>query len=282
MYEIALSVAACVRSGTRVDVAWLVADEPSEEGLAFTPGGGRVGEVATGAFDGFLSDAAARQLPGGRLIQHSVTDVEAALSGIAAGTSVRFVMAPGTLFPPDLWQRLMAREPVVLEVLVDGDELVSLAYPSTGAPRPADDQSRLLAHFQPVPRLVVAGQGPIAEALANQGALLGWKVQIAARPEVVAGFAATLASTDAVVVMGHDVESSGGCLMAALQSEAGYVGAVGSRAMQQARADWLAYRDITDLERVHGPAGLDIGAGSPAEVAVAIAAEIIAAQAGRA
>ena len=64
--------------------------------------------------------------------------------------------------------------------------------------------------------------------------------------------------------------------MAALASEAGYVGALGSHSMQQSRADWLAYRDVVDLSRVHGPAGLDIGAKSPQEVAVAIAAQAIA------
>jgi xanthine dehydrogenase accessory factor len=63
--------------------------------------------------------------------------------------------------------------------------------------------------------------------------------------------------------------------MAALESDAGYIGALGSTAMQQSRADWLAYRDVTDLSRVHGPAGLPLGGRSPAEVAVSIVAEIL-------
>jgi len=50
---------------------------------------------------------------------------------------------------------------------------------------------------------------------------------------------------------------------------------VGSRKMQGDRADWLAYRGVTDLSRVHGPAGLDIGAATPGEIAVSIAAEAI-------
>jgi len=80
---------------------------------------------------------------------------------------------------------------------------------------------------------------------------------------------------DAVVVLGHDVETSSRSLMAALDSDAGYIGSVGSASMQQSRADWLAYRDVTDLSRVHGPAGLDLGARSPAEVAVSIVAQIL-------
>jgi xanthine dehydrogenase accessory factor len=51
---------------------------------------------------------------------------------------------------------------------------------------------------------------------------------------------------------------------------------LGSRRTQQARADWLAYRGITDLDRVHGPAGLDIGANTPPEIAVSILAEAMA------
>ncbi|MFM8895206.1 MAG: XdhC family protein, partial [Actinomycetales bacterium] len=61
--------------------------------------------------------------------------------------------------------------------------------------------------------------------------------------------------------------------------DAGYIGSVGSQSMQRSRADWLAYQEVIDLSRVHGPAGLALGAQSPPEVAVAIAAEILATRA---
>jgi xanthine dehydrogenase accessory factor len=64
-------------------------------------------------------------------------------------------------------------------------------------------------------------------------------------------------------------------LAAALESDAGYIGALGSQKMQQNRADWLAYRGITEISRVHGPAGVDIGATSPAEIAISILAQAI-------
>jgi len=56
----------------------------------------------------------------------------------------------------------------------------------------------------------------------------------------------------------------------------GYVGVVAPRARQEARLVWLTDRNIDGLERIHGPAGLDIGARTPGEVAAAVVAEAIA------
>ena len=288
MYDVALSVSACARSGTRADVAWMTSPIVTEEALAFTPGGGRIGSLAGGAFDGLLADVAERRLPQGRHITHRVTDFESVVCGLPAGTPVEFLIVPAEQFPEQMWPLLLDRRPVAVTTTLDDDVVTSVAITSWEG---ADERERellaaarptvvpveggLVTVLAPVERLVIAGAGPYADALADQGALLGWRVAVESRPEMVAGLAAGLTEMDAIVVMGHDVESSSRCLMAALESGAGYVGALGSTAMQQARADWLAYREVTDLSRVHGPAGLPLGARSPAEVAVSIVAEIL-------
>jgi xanthine dehydrogenase accessory factor len=116
----------------------------------------------------------------------------------------------------------------------------------------------------------------MAEALFENARLLGWQVVMAQAVEKATGLMADLSPIDAAVIMGHDVESSSTALSAALESNAGYIGALGSQKMQENRADWLAYRGITDISRVHGPAGVKIGAASPAEIAISILAEAIA------
>jgi xanthine dehydrogenase accessory factor len=105
---------------------------------------------------------------------------------------------------------------------------------------------------------------------------VGWQPRMAGELTKVGGLMAPLSGLDKVVVAAHDLELAGTALAAALDSECGYIGSLGSRKMQADRADWLAYRGVTDLSRVHGPAGLDIGAVTPGEIAVAIAAEAIA------
>lgn len=288
MFDLALSVNACLRSGTRADIAWLVDPYLADQAVALTPGGGRIGSLAGGAFDSLLAEAAAVQAATGRRIDHRVTALESAVSGLPEGAAITMLTAPASLFPASAWPALAAREPVVLALDLEG-QIITGIEPIDDADLP-ESIGQALAAWQPaiewiddrcvmavvpVTKLVIAGQGPIAEALAAQGRLLGWQTVIEPRPDAVLGHAAGLAERDAVVVMGHDVETSSRSLMSALESDAGYIGALGSQAMQQARADWLAYRDVHDLSRVRGPAGLDIGAKGPAQIAVSIAAQII-------
>ena len=87
-----------------------------------------------------------------------------------------------------------------------------------------------------------------------------------------------------VVVLTHDDKFDLPLVRAVLATEAIYVGWLGSRRNQERRRGLLLEQGVAeqDLERVSGPAGLDVGAASPEETAVSILAEILAVRAGRA
>ena len=87
----------------------------------------------------------------------------------------------------------------------------------------------------------------------------------------------------AVVVLTHEDRWDVPALAGALGSDAFYVGALGSRRTQERRRAQLLESGISEeqLGRLNGPAGLDLGAGTPAETAVSIVAEILAVRAGR-
>jgi xanthine/CO dehydrogenase XdhC/CoxF family maturation factor len=134
---------------------------------------------------------------------------------------------------------------------------------------------------QPVERqqLLVVGDGPVTDALEALAAVLGWATTVArTTQEVDAG----LRSATAVVVTSHHDELDAPALAAALgaASAAGpaYVAAMGSRRTQARRRDWLEAHGVDDgqLAALHAPAGLDIGADTPAEIALSVLAELVA------
>ena len=86
-----------------------------------------------------------------------------------------------------------------------------------------------------------------------------------------------------VAVLSHDPKLDDPALFGALQSDARFIGAIGSPKTQRERRERLAAAGITadQLARLHGPIGLDIGAQSPEEIGVAILAQIIAAKSGK-
>jgi len=92
-----------------------------------------------------------------------------------------------------------------------------------------------------------------------------------------------LGPRDAVIVFSHDPKFDEPAILAALRSDAGYIGALGSRRTAADRSARLAAAgaDPQTLARVHSPCGLDIGAATPEEVAISIMAEVIAARSGR-
>jgi xanthine dehydrogenase accessory factor len=125
--------------------------------------------------------------------------------------------------------------------------------------------------------LHVVGDGPVAEALLTLAAPLGWSVTTATDdPAVPVG-------VDALVVTSHHDGVDGPAIRAGLDAGTAYIGGMGSRRTQERRRAWLLGDGVSaeQLATVHAPIGLDIGANAPAEIAVAILAEIIATRAGR-
>jgi xanthine dehydrogenase accessory factor len=200
---------------------------------------------------------------------------------------------PADALPADLWERLVEREPVCLVTDLDGeglarstrlveaehmeaedDDIVS-AWASGRSTTAVTDQ-RVVTVLRPIPTLVAAGPGPVGDAVARIGDVVGWRVHRAPEPGRAIPLVVGLTVLDSVVVTGHDDEAAGRILEAALSSRVGYIGVVAPRARQDARLAWLTDRNVTGLERIHGPAGLDIGARTPGEVAAAVVAEAIA------
>ena len=156
--------------------------------------------------------------------------------------------------------------------------------------------------YGPPPRLLIYGAVDTAEALCKAAKLLGWRTIVA---DARARFATAerLPSADeiviewpeqalahvapdhatAVVVLTHDDKFDVPALKAALESEAFYVGALGSRRNQERRRERLVEAGVGEeaVDRIAGPCGLDIGAESQPETALSILAEVLAARMGR-
>lgn len=165
-----------------------------------------------------------------------------------------------------------------------------------------DGVTLFVESHHPAPRVVVVGAVDTAEALCRMAKTLGWRTAVvdprgkfataermpsadalveawpdAGYPEIA------LEAADHLVVLTHDPKIDDPAISLALDAGVGYVGALGSRRTQEKRNARLLESGNTEeqIARIHGPVGLDIGAHTPAETAVAILAEIIAYRSGR-
>jgi xanthine dehydrogenase accessory factor len=161
-----------------------------------------------------------------------------------------------------------------------------------------DDGSKVFAEwYGPPPRLLIYGAVDTAEALSRAAKLLGWTAIVAdarakfATPERIPSADRLIVEwpeealdqvapdhQTAIVVLTHDDKFDEPALKRALESEAFYIGALGSRRNQERRRERLLEAGVAEeaLERISGPCGLDIGADSQAETALSILAEILA------
>jgi xanthine dehydrogenase accessory factor len=162
--------------------------------------------------------------------------------------------------------------------------------------RRGDDLEVFVAAYAPPPRMLVFGAIDFAAAVARTGAFLGYQVTVCdARPifatkrrfpdahEVIVEWPhrylqrTTVDERTVICVLTHDPKFDVPLLEVALKTPAAYIGAMGSRRTHSDRLDRLREIGVGEdqLARLHSPIGLDLGARTPEETAVSIAAEII-------
>ena len=184
--------------------------------------------------------------------------------------------------------------------LLEGGRIETRHFGPRGQRR-MEDVAVFIQSFAPPPKMYVFGAIDFASAVARIGKLMGYRVVVCdARPvfatrerfptadEVVVAWpdeflkTAEVDKRSAICVLTHDPKFDVPVLVEALKTEAGYIGAMGSRRTHNNRTARLKEEGVTDeqLARVSSPIGLDIGARTPEETAVAIAAEIVALRTG--
>ncbi|OZI22568.1 XdhC family protein [Bordetella genomosp. 7] len=265
--------------------------------MALRADGRMAGSVSGGCVEDDLSNRArAGQLPDKpERVTYGVTSDEAARFGLPCGGTLRLVVEPldgAQWLAPVLAaidaQRLVAR---TLD-LHTGACSVTAADPADG---PDFDGRILRAVYGPQWRLLIIGANQTARALGGIATMLDFRVLVCdPREEVHAEWDVphctllTSMPDDAVLEIGvdartaivaltHDPKLDDMALLEALKSPAFYVGALGSRANQAKRRERLRQFDLDDahIARLHGPVGLRIASRTPAEIAVAVAAELV-------
>ena len=296
-----------VGEGTRVATATVVKTErsaPRAPGavLAVSERGEVAGSVTGGCVEPAVYDEAREVLAGGppRLVTYGIADEEAFEVGLPCGGTVHiFIDLAERDIVEGIAAAVRAERPVALEVHVAGarigeKRLVSNgAVPETGL---ASDEL-FVSSFLPRPEMYVFGAVDHAAAVATVGRFLGYRVTVCdARAKFVTPERfpdvdelvvewpdrflahAHVDERTVICVLTHDHKFDIPLLKVALETPAGYIGAMGARRTNAERAERLREEGVSDeaLERIHAPIGLDIGSRTPEEVAIAVGGEIVA------
>jgi xanthine dehydrogenase accessory factor len=230
------------------------------------------------------------------LIAYGVTKDEAARFGLPCGGTLRLVQEPlaDTAWVSELLERTANHE-LLARTLTLSSGAVDLS-PAKRNEAMAFDGESLTTMFGPKWRLLLIGAGQLSQAVASMAQMLDFEVlvcdpreeyaatlnmreviRVAGMPDDVVREMKPDAHT-AIVALTHDSKLDDMALLEALQSDAFYVGALGSKRNQATRkARLMEHFDMTeaDFSRLHGPVGLHLGAKTPAEIAVSIIAQIV-------
>ena len=282
--------------------------------LAVSGEGEIEGSVSGGCVEGAVIMEAQDALRDGehRLLEFGVSDDDAFAVGLACGGTIKVLVEPvGGALPVDLLEELVAaranRVPLAYEIHLEDGVRRLLHAGHTERMRTdrsgfEDDGETFVAIHNPPLRLVIVGAVHIAQALVPMARIAGYDPAVIDPREAFASadrFPETrllhdwpdeavaelgLDARTALVLLTHDPKLDDPALEAALRAECFYIGALGSTRTHAKRVERMREAGHSDdaIGRIHGPVGLDIGAANPAEIAVAILAQMSAVLRGRA
>ena len=277
-----------------VIATWGSAPRPRGSHMLVHEDGRFEGSVSGGCVEGEVLHAAAATIADGetRRLEFGVADDSAWAVGLPCGGHIELLVQPldSQGFAPDLLDRID-------EARSQGRRIALTTDFESGRTRIGDepDDQRFVNHYAPPRRLLIVGAVQIAQSLAAiaramdvapvvidpRGRFLTEErfpeVELDDRWPDEAIAARKPDAATAVVTLSHDPKIDDPALIAALGSPAFYVAALGSRRSHAKRLERLAQAGLASagLERIDTPAGLDIGAQGPAEIALSIAAGMI-------
>ena len=277
---------------------WGSAPRPPGALLAMRDDGLVVGSVSGGCVEDDLIERVrnGERVATPSLVNYGVTKEEAARFGLPCGGNLRLVQEPlvDTAWVREVLDRTARHELVARVVDVKSGSV--RVEPARRGEAFSFDGATMRALYGPRWRMLVIGAGQLSRALAQMALGLDFEVIVCDPREEyhltwdVPGTTFSTAMPDdlaielqldphtAVVAVTHDPKLDDLVLLEALKSPAFYVGALGSRGNTAKRKERLALFDLSaaEIERLHGPIGLDIGSRTPAEIAVSILAEVVA------
>lgn len=281
---------------------WGSSPRPAGSWLAVSESGQWSGSVSGGCLEEDLLGRCVTQQPSSpQLIDYGVTEEDRQSFRLPCGGRIRLYVEP--LFPQDSCQHIdqlltsvTARQPIsrrmdlasgTVEIIQSADHAVAVS----------EREGHLIHHLAPSCRLLLVGAGEVARYVALFAAAADFDVTLCEPRDAFANgwfYEVPLVKSlpddlvmaqfsdgwSGVLALAHDPRVDDMALLAALKSSAFYVGAMGSVQTSQARRQRLASLGLTDreLDRLHAPIGINIPSKTPAEIAIAIVADLIQAR----
>jgi len=280
--------------------------------MAISHTGQIAGSVSGGCLEGEVFEEAQKVLKGSpaRIFHYGVSDDLAWTVGLSCGGEVDVLLEPLTQVHQDLMAALEAERPVVLASALQDRPGARRLMPSDEpqaarlleGERPERQDGWFLEPFPRPPELLIFGGSHVAIPLTRMATDMGFRVTIVdarskfadatrfpearrvihAWPDDVLGQMNMDGSTY-VVILTHDPKFDDPTIRAALSGKPRYIGAIGSRKTHRERVARLTHAGVRldQLERVHAPIGLDLGAQTAEETALAILSEMVAVRRGK-